>query len=107
MNSTEKLAMAVPNMRSSLMMWCGHLNAIHIVASNECEPSPARDALLSHIEETHNKVKAMCSAYDTLRSLVGALELEQDVRPRFYVDEHAGKVYKCHCPSLAVTGVEP
>tara|TARA_Y100000310_G_scaffold221436_2_gene223017 strand:+ start:3811 stop:4119 length:309 start_codon:yes stop_codon:yes gene_type:complete len=101
MNGTEKLAMAVPVMRGSLMEWCGHLNAIHMVGSNEHPPSPALDEVLSHVREMHGKVKDMCGAYDRLRSLIGELEIEQKVEsPRFYVDKQAGKTCKGHCPTL-------
>ena len=101
MNPTKKLAMAVPSMRGSLMEWCGHLNAIHIVGANEHPASPALDEVLAHVREMHDKVKGMCGAYDRLRSLVGELEKEQGIEsPRFYTDEQAGKVCKGHCPVL-------
>jgi len=101
MNPTEKLAMAVPVLRGDLMKLCGHLNAVYLVAKNEHKQSPARDALMEHCQEMHAQVKGMCGAYDKWRSLTGALEIEQKVeKPRFYVDEQAGIVHKCHCPVL-------
>ena len=96
-----KISMGVPVMRGDLMRWCGHITVLHMVAANESEPSPANDALLKHLEETHEQIKAMCGAYDKLRSLVGVLEREQGVsEPRFYVDENAGAGCKSHCPVL-------
>lgn len=101
MTPTEKLSMAVPVMRDSLMMWCGHLNAIHLVGSNEHAPSPALDDVMEHVAAMHEKIKGVCSAYDRLRSLVGELEKEQGIEsPRFYVDQLAGHVCKSHCPRL-------
>ena len=83
------------------MKWCGHLVAIHAVATNEHTKSTATDAVIRHVCEMHAKVSGMCSSYDKLRSLVGALEMEQGVAsPRFYVDAGAGDVCKCHCPEL-------
>jgi|GEM_PF-2982172 len=82
------------------MMWCGHLNAIYLVATREHEPSPALDDVISHVKQMHEQVKGICGAYDKLRSLMGELELEQGVTPRFYVDPMAGKIDKPHCPNL-------
>lgn len=102
MTPTEKLAMAVPVMRESLMMWCGHLNAVHIVGADEHAPSPALDEVLKHVAEMHTKVKEMCGLYDNLRSLVGTLEHEQGVKkPIFHADHEAGCVKKSHCPNLS------
>ena len=93
--------MAVPVMRESLIMWCGHLNALHMVGSNEHPPSPALDDVMCHVQDMHDAVKDMCSAYDRLRHLVAVLEKEQGVEsPRFYTNETAGKVCKDHCPIL-------
>ena len=101
MNTTEKLAMAVPVLRADLMKMCHHVSITYMVAKNEHKPSPARDALMAHCKEMHAQVKGMCGAYDKWRSLTGALELEQNIEsPRFYVDEQAGIVHKCHCPVL-------
>ncbi len=101
MNPTKKLSMAVPVMRDSLMCWCGHLNAIHHVATNEHEPSDALNDVIEHVKYMHNKVRDMCNAYDRLRHLVAELETEQGVTsPRFYADSCAGKVCKGHCPNL-------
>ena len=107
MNSTEKLAMAVPNMRESLQFWCHHIKAIHIVATNEHEDSPALQDVIIHLEDMHVKVKDMCNAYDKLRSLVGTLEREQGIKPKYYVDRCAGKAHKGHCPVLQQHRYEP
>ena len=96
MNSTEKLAIAVPTMREGLMQWCHHLVAIHTVATRECESSPALDDVIHHVEQMHHQVKMMCGSYDKLRSLVGALEQEQGVeKPRFYEDLAASSPKEC------------
>jgi len=101
MNMTEKLAMAIPVMRAPLCSWCQHLLILDHVAKHECENSPALQTVIKHLAEMHEKVRSMCNAYDKLRSVVGALELEQGVgEPRFYVDKQAGIVPKYHCPVL-------
>jgi len=102
MTSTEKLAMVVPGMREKLILTCWHLNAITTVANAECESSPALDALLDHVAKMHVEAKKMCGMYNQLRSLVGALELEQGAEsPQFYVDPMAGCADKDYCPVLS------
>jgi hypothetical protein len=101
MNPTKKLAMTVPVMRETLMMWCHHLTVLHLLATQEHDDTPATREVIKHVEETHTKVKDMCNAYDKLRSLVGMLEEESclEIR-RFYPDDCAGCVEKGHCPNL-------
>lgn len=108
MTSTAKLAMTIPDMRERFMFWCHHLTALHRVALTECVPSRALEAVTDQVERMHVQVKAMCGAYDLLRSLMGALEREQGVKePRFYVDHHAGSTVKAHCPRLCETSDAP
>lgn len=101
MNSTEKLVIVVTDMWGKNTPWCHSLGALYLVADNECESSPEVEALKEHLRHMHGQVKDLCHSYDKLRSMVGAIELEQGVEsPRFYADGQAGCVEKHNCPVL-------
>jgi len=101
MNPTEKIAVAVKDMWGDNTKWCATLNILNIVAIGEHPPSPALDAVMDQIKAMQISMREMCGEYDKLRSMVGALELERGIEnPKFYVDDKAGTVHKCRCPSL-------
>jgi len=102
MNATEKISTAVKKMYGENTNWCHHIAAIHLVATRECEPSPERDLLITHVEQMHKQVKRMCDAYDKLRTLTGALEIKNNTKePTFYVDDNPGEKCKSFCPVLS------
>lgn len=100
MNTTEKIAIAVQKMYGKNTPWCHSLGALHLIAVNECEQSPERDAIITHLEKMHEQIKQLCGSYDKLRSLTGALELVAGVEPTFYVSPDAGNTNKSFCPIL-------
>ena len=85
MNPTEKLAIAVKSMWGKNTPWCHHLGALRLVAENECEPSPALDAVKAQVELIQALCRKMCVGYDNLRAEMGRLEKEQGIeKPRFW-----------------------
>jgi hypothetical protein len=89
MTSIEKLAQVVADMREkAIIPPCHFLGATRLVC-DECEPSPALDAVREQADKMLAQCRALCCEYNNLRSLVGVLEHERGIEnPRFY----AGKI---------------
>lgn len=81
----EKLTQVVAAMRAAEISTCPYLVATRLVI-DECEPSPALDAVREQVDKMLAQVRGVCVSYDNLRSLIGTLERERGVeKPWFYV----------------------
>lgn len=97
MTPIEKLAIAVADMRGRHRPICHFLTAVRLVA-DECEPSPALDAVREQADKMLAQCRTFCCEYDNLRSLVGQLEYMEGVKePRFWMGEinTTGEPEKC------------
>lgn len=107
MTSVEKLAIAVAKMREGLRPACHFLVAIRLVV-DECEPSPALNAVREQVDKMLAQHRALCCEYDNLRSLVAQLEYAEGVKePRFWIGEinTTGEPEKCsQAATLAAKG---